>query len=158
MKKTNAIRILDQQKIEYELVPYAYDETNLQVEQIASNLGIDLHLIYKSLMLKGNKTGLICALIPGNKNLSFKSLANASYNKKVTMLPVKEIESFTGYIRGGCSPIGIKKPAIIYLDSYAEKLNHLYINAGKRGLLIKIKVTDLIQVTQASLANLVQKD
>ena len=148
MKKTNAIRILDQLKVGYEVFQYQYDSENLSVEKIASENGLDIEDIYKTLVAKGDKNGVQVAVIRGNQNLDFKALSKVSQNKKITLVPVKDLLQLTGYIRGGCSPIGMKKSYPVYIDSKAITGDQIYINAGARGLLVKLNVDDLVKVTK----------
>ena len=136
MKKTNATRILDKHKIPYELIAYQYDKNNLNVEKIASDNQLELHEIYKTLVVEGDKTGIVVALVSGNKTLSLKKLAIVTGNKKMTLLSVDKLQKQTGYIRGGCSPIGMKKSFPIIGDYSILELDQIYINAGIRGLLL----------------------
>jgi Cys-tRNA(Pro)/Cys-tRNA(Cys) deacylase len=154
MKKTNALRILDQQKIPYETVEYVYDSENLDVAKIASDNGLVLEQIYKTLLLSGDKSGTIVALVAGNHNLSLKKMAAASGNKKVEMAAVKDLLQLTGYIRGGCSPVGMKKAYPVYLDKAAESEDSIFVNAGTRGLLFAISPNDLLKVCGAAYADI----
>lgn len=155
MKKTNAIRILEQQKIPFDTVEYTYDSENLSVEQIAADNGLQLELVYKTLVLKGDKGTIVVALIAGDKSLSMKKIAAISLNKKIEMLPVAELQQHTGYIRGGCSPIGMKKQYEVYISEEAEHLEKIYINAGARGLLVGLSPNDLQKAAQAIWAEIV---
>jgi len=143
MKKTNAIRILAQKKIDFDIVKYTYDSENLSVEQIAADNKLELEQIYKTLVVKGDKTGVVVALIAGNASLSFKKLAAISGNKKMAMVAVKDLQKHTGYIRGGCSPIGMKKQYAVYISAEAQELEKMYINAGTRGVLVGLAPVDL---------------
>lgn len=153
-QKTNAIRILERHQIDYDLIHYTYDPENLSVEKIAQENDLPLETIFKTLVAKGNKTGVMVAVIPGNKSLDYKTLAKASSNKKVTLVPLKEIQNLTGYIRGGCSPIGMKKAYPVFIDTAAMRLEKIYINAGARGLLIGIKSKDLQVVSKAQIESI----
>lgn len=148
-KKTNALRRLDARKVQYETVEYQYDAEDLSVEHIAAENGLPLERIFKTLVAKGDKNGVAVAIVPGHKNLGFKALAQVSGNKKMTLVPVKEIQSLTGYIRGGCSPIGMKKDYPAYLDTSALAYDVIYVNAGQRGLLVGLSPEALQQVTGA---------
>ena len=154
MKKTNAIRLLDQQKIPYELLSYTYDENNLELAAIAQNLNLPAALIFKTLVAKGDKSGVIIALVPGDLQLHYKALSKLSENKKVSLVAVKELPDLTGYIRGGCSPIGMKKQYPVYLHETALVLDKIFINAGQRGLLIGISPSDLKKLTKAIQGNI----
>ena len=154
MKKTNALRILDQQKIQYETLEYSYDSENLDVAKIASDNGIPLETIYKTLVLNGDKSGTIMALIAGDRQVSLKKVAMASANKKVEMAAVKDLQQLTGYVRGGCSPLGTKKAFPIYLDLSAQNRDKIYVNAGARGLLFSCTPQDLVTVCNAEWADI----
>ena len=151
MEKTNAIRILDKRKIKYEVIKYTYDPENLDVAKIAEVNNLDVATVYKTLVAKGDKTGILVALVPGDAALDLKALAKASRNKKIALVPVKEIQGVTGYIRGGCSPLGMKKNFPVYIDELVTKLDLVYVNAGQRGLLFGLKPTDLQTVTRAEI-------
>lgn len=138
MKKTNAVRLLESRRIPYSLVEYSYQDEDLSVETIARQNGLPLEKIYKTLVAKGDKTGVVVAVIPGDKSLDFKALARESGNKKIAMVPVKEIPALTGYIRGGCSPIGMKKDYPVVIDASAASLDVIYVNAGAKGLLMGV--------------------
>lgn len=154
MKKTNAIRLLEQYQFTYTTLSYTYDANNLDVVHIAQANGLFLETIYKTLVLVGDKTGVFIALVGGESQLNFKKAAKASGNKKVVLLPVKKLLATTGYIRGGCSPLGLKKKYPIYLDEPAQCLNCIYVNAGRRGLLIGLMPQDLQIATEAEWASL----
>jgi Cys-tRNA(Pro)/Cys-tRNA(Cys) deacylase len=149
MKKTNAVRLLDQKKITYTLHPYTYDPENLEVSIVAGNLGFPTPLLYKTLVAQGDNTGTLIALVPGDLQLDDKALAKLSGNKKISLVAVKEIQNITGYIRGGCSPLGMKKNFPCYIHLSAVGLPVIYINAGERGLMIGMAADDLIKVTGA---------
>jgi Cys-tRNA(Pro)/Cys-tRNA(Cys) deacylase len=142
MKKTNAIRILEQKEIDFDTINYTYDCKNLNVEQIAADNNLELDQVYKTLVLKGDKTGLVIALVAGNASLSFKKLAAVSGNKKMGMVGVTDLEKYTGYIRGGCSPIGMKKEYPVFISEEAQELEKMYINAGTRGVLVGLAPID----------------
>jgi Cys-tRNA(Pro)/Cys-tRNA(Cys) deacylase len=143
-KKTNAIRILERQGIAFETAAYTYDaEEGLSVALIAQANGLPLERIFKTLVAKGDKTGLAVALVPGDSELDFKALAKASGNKKMALVPVKDIQPLTGYIRGGCSPIGMKKDYPVFIDASALEHEQIYVNAGQRGLLLLLRPSDL---------------
>ena len=147
MKKTNAIRLLDQQKVVYKMLEYQYNPEQLSVDKIAQENGLSTPQVFKTLVAKGDKTGIVVAVIGGDKTLNFKMLAKCSGNKKIALVPVKELLGLTGYIRGGCSPIGMKKKFPVFIDESAADFEDLYLNAGVRGLFVKIKLEDLVKVT-----------
>ena len=143
MKKTNALRILDQLKIDYEILEYKYESEHLDLLKIAADNKLPIEKIYKTLVLIGDKTGIIVAVIAGNHQLSLKKIAAISANKKVELAPIDELEKISGYIRGGCSPIGMKKKFPVYLDEAGLTLEKIFINAGSRGILFGCKPSDL---------------
>ena len=153
-KKTDALRLLDARKIPYETVAYQYDADDLSVEHIASDNGLQLERIFKTLVAKGDKYGIAVAVVPGDKTLDFKALAKASGNKKIALIPVKDIQEVTGYIRGGCSPIGMKKDYPVYLDTSALAYDVIYVNAGQRGLLAGLSPQALKQAAAAEVAEI----
>lgn len=155
MKKTNAIRLLQQKKISFDTVHYVYDSENLNVGKIAEENDLVLEQVYKTLVLEGDKTGIIVALVPGDQSLSLKKMATISKNKKVAMLAVKDLQKHTGYIRGGCSPIGMKKQYPVYISEAAKDLEKLYINAGTRGILVGVAPNDLYDLAQGEWAEIV---
>ncbi|MGZ3605853.1 MAG: Cys-tRNA(Pro) deacylase [Thermodesulfobacteriota bacterium] len=146
MKKTNAARHLDDLKIDYKLVEYEIDETDLSAESVARKVGLPPEQVFKTLVARGDKTGVLMTCIPGNAELDLKAIAGVSGNKKVEMVPVKEIQPLTGYIRGGVSPIGTKKHYPIFLDQSATRFPFISISAGARGSQIFISPGDLINV------------
>lgn len=154
MKKTNAMRILDKKKIKYQMKEYEVDETDLGALAVAAKTGVDLDIIYKTLILKGDKTGYIVACIPGGEELNLKALAKESKNKKVEMILMKDLEKITGYIRGGCSPIGMKKQFPTYIHIDAKKKKEILISGGKRGSQIELTPQSFIDVTRGSFASL----
>jgi Cys-tRNA(Pro)/Cys-tRNA(Cys) deacylase len=149
MKKTNVARILDQQKIEYELFAYEVDENDLSAENVARKIGHPIDLVFKTLVLTGDKSGVIVAIIPGAREVDLKVLASLSGNKKCAMIHLKEIQSLTGYIRGGVSPVGMKKNFPTFVDDTALQYPEIFVSAGIRGLQCKITPQDLIKITGA---------
>ena len=153
--KTNAARLLDQKKINYQLIPYLVDEQHLDATHVAESLGEDIKQVFKTLVLKGDKSGYFVCVIPGNHEVDLKKAAKVSGNKNCDLIPMKELLPTTGYIRGGCSPIGMKKPFPTYIHSTAADFDHIYISAGVRGLQIQITPNDLISVCNATLCDLI---
>lgn len=150
--KTIAARILDTLKIPYSLHEYAWSEEELDAVTVAGKVGLPPEQVFKTLVLKGDKTGVLMACLPGNAELDLKALAAASGNKKVEMVPVKEIQGLTGYTRGGVSPLGVKKPYPLYLDELVVLCEPVSISAGQRGLQIFLAGADLVRATGATLA------
>ena len=151
-EKTNAARLLDKAKIAYNLIPYEFDENDLAAQHVADSLGQDIAMVFKTLVLHGDKTGHIVCVVPGDMEVDLKSLAKASGNKKVEMIAMKDLLAVTGYIRGGCSPIGMKKRFPTYFHSTALNFDHIYVSAGVRGLQIEISPAALIDFVGASVA------
>lgn len=152
--KTNAARLLDRAKIPYELVPYEVDENNLAATHVAEQLGENIEQVFKTLVLRGDKHGIFVCVIPGDKEVDLKKAAKISGNKSAEMIAMKELLPTTGYIRGGCSPIGMKKNFPTFIHSSCLKFPHIYISAGIRGLQIKISPQHLIQFTRATVTEL----
>lgn len=148
-QKTNAARLLDAAGIKYELIPYEVDENNLDAGHVAAQLGEDLDCVFKTLVLRGDKSGLFVCVVPGSTDVDLKVAAKISGNKNCEMIHVKELLPLTGYIRGGCSPIGMKKPYPTFIHESAELYDYIYISAGVRGLQIRISPSDLISFVGA---------
>ncbi len=156
INKTNAARLLDRAGITYELIPYTVDENNLAVEHVANELGENIEQVFKTLVLRGDKTGNIVCVVPGHTEVNLKSVAKLSGNKSVEMIAMKELLPTTGYIRGGCSPIGMKKSLPTYIHSSCMDFPYIYVSAGVRGLQIKIAPSDLIAYTKAIAGDIAQ--
>ena len=154
MKKTNAARILDRLKISYELIEYEVDESDLSAVHLAATAGVPIEKVYKTLVLEGDKTGHFVCVVQGGEEIDLKKAALASANKKVAMIPMKELEPLTGYIRGGCSPLGMKKNFPVYIDKSAFDQPTIYISAGVRGMQIKLTPTDLVIACKANKAEI----
>ncbi|NDV78226.1 Cys-tRNA(Pro) deacylase [Dysgonomonas sp. 511] len=146
IEKTNAVRILDKHKIGYQLIPYQVDESDLSAIHVARQLNEPVEQVFKTLVLKGDKTSYFVCIIPGAEELDLKLAAKISGNKKCDMIPMKDLLATTGYIRGACSPIGMKKQFPTYIDSSASNYPFIYISAGKRGLQIQLNPADLISL------------
>ena len=156
IKKTNAARILDGLGIEYEIKTYAVDENDLSAVHVAQISGLDIKMIFKTLTARGDKTGVIMAVIGGDDELDLKALAKASGNKSVEMVALKELLPLTGYVRGGCSPLGAKKNNPVFLDARALTLEKISISAGQRGMQIVLAPKDLVKAVSATVAELVK--
>lgn len=155
INKTNVARLLDKAKITYELVPYEVDENDLSATHVAEQLGENVEQVFKTLVLHGDKTGYLVCVIPGADEVDLKKAAKVSGNKKCEMLPMKELQPVTGYIRGGCSPIGMKKHFPTYIHQTAVTFSHIYVSAGQRGLQVKLAPADLIRESRAEEADLI---
>ena len=149
IEKTNAARLLDRAKVAYELVPYEVDENNLAATHVAESLGEPIEQVYKTLVLKGDRNGHFVCIVQGDKEVDLKAAAKVSGNKYAEMIPMKELLPTTGSIRGGCTPIGMKKPFPTFIDESCLEFDYIYISAGQRGLQLRLSPTDLIAYTKA---------
>ena len=152
IEKTNAARLLDKARIVYNLIPYEFDENDLAAQHVADSLGQDISRVFKTLVLFGDKTGHIVCVVPGNMEVDLKALAKVSGNKKVEMIAMKDLLAVTGYIRGGCSPIGMKKRFPTYFHSTASNFETIYVSAGVRGLQFEISPAALVEFVGGTLA------
>lgn len=152
--KTNVARLLDKAKVAYELIPYEVDENDLSAIHVAASLGEDINCVFKTLVLHGDKSGYFVCVIPGEHEVDLKKAAKLSGNKKCDLIPMKELLPLTGYIRGGCSPIGMKKHFPTYIHSTCMDFPFIYVSAGQRGLQIKLAPQDLIRESKATLGDL----
>ncbi|HRP92100.1 MAG TPA: Cys-tRNA(Pro) deacylase [Ignavibacteriaceae bacterium] len=155
MSKTNAIRILESHKIKFETLSYEVDENDLSGETVALKIGTDAETVFKTLVCIGDKTGHIVFCIPVTEELNLKKAAIASGNKKVEMIKLKDLLPLTGYIRGGCSPIGMKKLFPTYIDETAQLFDEISISAGVRGTQIKLNPDDSLKIVNGSYVELV---
>lgn len=155
IQKTNAARLLDRAKINYRLVPYEVDENNLAADHVAESLGEDIRCVFKTLVLKGERTGHFVCVVPGNCEVDLKKAARAAGDKKADLIPMKELLPLTGYIRGGCSPVGMKKAFPTFFHSTAVDFPVIYVSAGVRGLQFEIAPSDLIGYVRAEITDLV---
>jgi len=155
IEKTNAARMLDRAKIGYELIPYAVNEEHLAATHVAEQLGEDIACVFKTLVLKGDRSGYFVCVVPGNCEVDLKAAAKVSGDKKADLIPMKDLLGVTGYIRGGCSPIGMKKSFPTYIHTSALDHPYIYISAGVRGLQIKIAPEALIAFVRAQTAEII---
>ena len=147
IQKTNAMRLLDSAGLDYEMASYDYDESDLSGVHAAAELGVAPEIVFKTLVTRGDGNAFFVFVIPVAESLDLKKAAKASGNKKIEMIHVKEILDITGYIRGGCSPIGMKKPFPTYIDETAQLYEKIYFSAGKRGVQIILDPEELTSVT-----------
>ena len=152
IEKTNAARLLDKAGVAYRLIPYEFDENDLAAQHVADSLGQEIAQVFKTLVLHGDKTGYIVCVVPGNAEVDLKALAKVSGNKKVEMIPMKDLLGVTGYIRGVCSPVVMKKRFPTYFHSTATDFEVIYVSAGVRGLQLEISPADLIGAVGGKLA------
>ena len=148
--KTNAARILDAAGIDYELREYAVDEADLSAPSVAAKIGLPPEQVFKTLVARGDRNGVLMACIPANAELDLKALATASGDKKVELVAVREVLGLTGYIRGGVSPIGSRKPYPFYLDETAVLWDLISVSAGVRGCQMLLAPEDLLRVLGAN--------
>lgn len=146
-EKTNAARLLDKAGIGYNLIPYDFDENDLAVQHVAECLNQPIERVFKTLVLHGDRTGHIVCVVPGNSEVDLKALAKVSGNKKVEMIAMKDLLAVTGYIRGGCSPIGMKKKFPTFFHSTITDFETVYVSAGVRGLQVEISPSGLVGYT-----------
>ncbi len=151
VQKTNAARLLDAAGIPYSLVPYEVDEEHLEASHVAEQLGEELDRVFKTLVLRGDKNGLFVCVMPGSMEVDLKVAAKISGNKSCAMIHVKELLPLTGYIRGGCSPIGMKKPLPTFIHESAMLYDTIYVSAGIRGLQICIEPQALMDFVGAGI-------
>lgn len=158
IQKTNAARLLDRAKVPYELVPYEVDESDLSAGHLAATIGEDINQVFKTLVLFGEKTKHFVCVVPGDHEVDLKKAAKLSGNKKVDLIAMKDLLATTGYIRGGCSPIGMKKPFPTFIHETCMSFDHIYVSAGMRGLQFKIAPQALVDVAHATVCDLIKDD
>ena len=158
MKKTNAARLLDQLKIPYEIREYEVNEAELDAQTVAQKVGLPFEQVFKTLVLRGDKTGVLMACVPSSGELDLKALATLSGNKRLDLVPVAEIQQLTGYIRGGVSPLGVKKKYPLYLDQTALDFPVISVSAGVRGAQLFVSGADLQRAAEARLAHLTKPE
>ena len=156
IQKTNAVRMLEQKKIPFTTEEYTVKENHAGAKDTAKQLGIEVSDIFKTLVAVGNKTGPIVAVIPGDKELSLKKIAKVSGNKKVEMLHQKDLEPLTGYVHGGCSPVGMKKQFPTFFAKEAENLTVFHCSAGMRGLQLTINPKDLVDLLDSEFVDITE--
>lgn len=154
--KTNALRLLDKAKIKYDIQTYEVDENDLSGSHIVEILGQEAKTVYKTLVLHGDKSGYLVGCIPVDKEIDLKKLAKVSGNKKVEMIHQKDLLSITGYIRGGCSPVGMKKQFPTYFQKDILELKQVYLSAGKRGLQMILKPEDVVSVVKGKTEDIIK--
>ena len=154
VQKTNAMRLLDSAGIDYSMASYDYDESDLSGVHAAQELGVSEDIVFKTLVTRGDGNAFFVFVIPVAESLDLKKAAKASGNKSIEMIHVKEILDITGYIRGGCSPIGMKKAYPTYIDETAVLFDEIYFSAGKRGVQIILNPETLAEVSNAEFADL----
>lgn len=154
INKTNAARLLDKEGITYRLIPYAVDPDNLAAQHVADELGEDIRRVFKTIVLHGERTGHFVCVVPGDHEIDLKKAAKAAGDKKAELIPMKELLPLTGYIRGGCSPIGMKKHFPTFIDASAQEFDTIFVSAGVRGLQIEINPDDLARAARATFTDI----
>jgi len=157
-EKTNAARILDKAKIRYGIITYEVNEDDLSAVHVAGQLNEPVERVFKTLVLKGDKTGYFVCIIPGAEEVDLKKAASISGNKNCEMIPMKELLPVTGYIRGACSPIGMKKHFPAYIHATCLDYEEIYVSAGKRGLQLLMAPKDLVQEIDAIVGLLIKAE
>ena len=155
-QKTNAARLLDQLGIRYQLREYEVDPDDLAAETVAAKIGMPAEQVFKTLVARGERNGICLAVIPGDRELDLKALASAAGERKIQMVPVKELQTLTGYIRGGVTALAAKRDFPVYVDETIDLFDVVSISAGARGLQILIAPADYLRATNATLASLAQ--
>ena len=155
MNKTNAMRMLDKEKIPYQLLEYQVDENDLRGVTIAKQVGLDCAMVFKTLVAKGDKTGPVVMCIPVDKEIDLKKAASVTGNKKMEMVPVKELLALTGYVRGGCSPIGMKKKFPTFFDISCSNFEEITVSAGVKGCQLLVSREKLVQYVDATVCSLI---
>ena len=152
--KTNAMRILDAEHIGYRMAEYEVDESDLSGVHAAESLGVPAETVFKTLVARGDGNELFVFIIPVAENLDLKKAAAASGNKRIEMIHVKELFDLTGYVRGGCSPIGMKKKYRTFIDEMIELIDDVSVSGGQRGYQIRLKAADLVAYTEATVGSI----
>lgn len=155
MKKTNAIRILEANKIEFELFHYEFNPDEIDAISVARKVGAEPESVFKTLIARSNTNNLFAFVVPGNEILNLKKAAEVSNSKKIEMIKEKELLPLTGYIKGGCTSIGLKKQYPVYIDETAQLFDKIYISAGVRGTQIKLNPLILTELVKAKFVDLV---
>ena len=156
VSKTNAARLLDQLGIHYELRAYEVDPEDLAAETVAAKIGLPAEQVFKTLVARGDRNGIVMAVIPGDQELDLKALAAAARERKIQLVPVKELQALTGYIRGGVTALAAKREYPVFVDETIELFEVVSISAGMRGLQILIAPADYLRATKGTIAALGQ--
>lgn len=154
--KTNAARLLDRAAVPYELIPYTVDPDDLSATHLAAELGEDVRRVFKTLVLQGDDRSHFVAVVPGDAEVDLKKAARAAGVKKADLIPMKELLPLTGYIRGGCTSIGMKKQFPTFFRSTVNDFDTIFVSAGQRGLQLKIAPADLVGFVGGSVTDLIK--
>jgi Cys-tRNA(Pro)/Cys-tRNA(Cys) deacylase len=150
MTKTNAMRLLETQGVAFETREYEVDPEDLSAETVARKIELPIEQVFKTLLARGDRNGLCFAVIPGNTELDLKALAKGTGDRKIDLVPVKELLPLTGYIRGGCTAMAAKKDFPVFLDETAELFDVISVSAGQRGVQILVGPQDYLRITKAT--------
>jgi len=153
-QKTNALRILESADIKYRVISYDVDESALDAVSVAQSAGLPHDRVYKTIIARGDRTGIVVFCVQGNREIDLKKAAHASGNKKVELIHLKELQPLTGYIRGGCSPVGMKKQYPAYIDISAKNFMTIFVSAGARGMQMELAPVDLAEAAGAVFAEI----
>ena len=154
MVKTNAARVLDKLSLQYELREYEVDPNDLSAETVATKIGLPPEQLFKTLVVRGDRNGIYLAVIPSNKELDFKALARQTGDRKIDMVPLKEVQTTTGYIRGGVTALACKRDYPVYIDTLAQICDVISVSAGMRGLQILLDPEDYIRAVSARVVDI----
>ncbi len=149
--KTNAVRLLDAAKIGYELREYQVDQEDLSAETVAAKVNLPLEQVFKTLVMRGDRNGVCLVVVPGNTSVDEKALARLTGDRRVEMVPLKEVQAFTGYIRGGVTALAGKRDYPVYVDETAELFDVISVSAGMRGLQILLAPSDYLRITNGTI-------
>lgn len=154
--KTNAMRLLEQAHVPFTTVSYPVDEEHLDAQHVADAVGEDINRVFKTIVLRGERTGLFVCVVPGNAEVDLKKAARAAGDKKAELLPLRELTPNTGYVRGGCSPVGMKKALPTFYHSTALDFDTIFVSAGMRGMQLCIAPQALITYTRGKVADIIK--
>lgn len=152
--KTNAVRLLDEMGIQYELREYEVDPDDLTAETVAAKIGVPLEQVFKTLVARGDRHGVCFAVVPGNAKLNLKALAKLTGDRKVETVPLKDVQPLTGYVRGGVTVLGARKAYPVYVDETMQLFDVVSVSAGMRGLQVLLSPAEYVKATGATLADL----
>jgi Cys-tRNA(Pro)/Cys-tRNA(Cys) deacylase len=156
VQKTNAARLLDQMGIRYELREYEVDPDDLAAETVAAKIGLPAEQVFKTLVARGDRNGIVMAVVPGDQELNLKTLAAAAGERKIQLVPVKELQGLTGYIRGGVTALAAKREFPVFVDETVELFDVVSISAGMRGVQILIAPADYLRATRGTVVALAE--
>jgi len=154
LMKTNAVRLLDSLDVQYELREYTVDPEDLAAETVAAKIGMPPEQVFKTLLARGDRNGPCFAVIPGNYELDLKALAKLSGDRKIELVPLKEVQPLTGYIRGGVTVLGAKRDYPVFVDQTMELWEMVSVSAGVRGTQLLLSPADYLRITSATIGEI----